>query len=80
MVGQPEVVRELLHTIAAKEHGIGCAYSLHEGGGRAEGAPCHRLLRVGSERLLGGLALHELEQRGRLGDLVRIRLGAWGQA
>ena len=66
MVGQPEVVRKLLHAIAAKEHGLRCACFVHEGGGRAEGTPCHRLLRVGSERLLGGLALRELEQRLRL--------------
>ena len=67
MVGQPQVVRELLHAIAAKEHGLGgCVRFLHEGGGRAEGTPCHRLLCVGSERLLGGLALRELEQRLRL--------------
>ena len=66
MVGEPQVVRELLHPIASKEHGLGGVCFLHEGGGRAEGTPCHRLLCVGSERLLGGLALRQLEQRLRL--------------
>eukprot|EP00964_Phaeocystis_antarctica_P130638 scaffold94526_cov63-Phaeocystis_antarctica.AAC.4 len=72
MVGQPEVVRKLLHTIAAKEHGLRCARCfVHEGGGRAEGTPRHRLLRVGSERLLGRLALRELKQRLSLSAVER---------